>query len=463
MKKTLNNFLKKERNILLYVLILSLITFSSVSVIRYASQDNILVGEEPYYHARLSHYISEKGIPYEDPLTGEKYEFQIYHLLLAGASNIIGMHWSSILIPLLLGIISSYLLYLILNKFELNKLTRFIAISIWILSPISIYTFSTSSPFSLALTLLFAAFYLFIQEKPIPLVISAIFAITLSTFNLSVVLFFIAAIISYVSYNKKSKSKSILFTILIIISSIISSTNPLVKSQSITELISDLGAQHGLGIFNILLGIIGLYVIWRVKKHILPNFMLLALLISSFYIPNMQIYINVVFAITASYAITAFIVMRWKLKPIKFLTILIILCGLIFSGISYADRLSSQPPGKEIISSLQWLNKNSEEDSNILSINQNKHWIETIADRNFIGITNNTEELLQTRNLEKAKNILEEEEINYIYITSDMEKKLWQREDQGVLFLFRNKETFKEVYQEDSISIWKILDVSNIE
>ena len=45
---------------------------------------NIILGEESYYHARISKQIAEEGIPTTDKFMDRPYIFDLYNLILAG-------------------------------------------------------------------------------------------------------------------------------------------------------------------------------------------------------------------------------------------------------------------------------------------------------------------------------------------------------------------------------------------
>ncbi len=97
-------------------------------------------------------------------------------------------------------------------------------------------------------------------------------------------------------------------------------------------------------------------------------------------------------------------------------------------------------------------------------------WIESIAQRqplldsqiNYILDLNikfnDTNTTFYSRNLKTTKSMLDKHNIKYIWIDKDMKQgQVWTREKQGILFLFRNSETFKKVYSKDDIEIWEYL------
>ena len=95
-----------------------------------------------------------------------------------------------------------------------------------------------------------------------------------------------------------------------------------VQSNVITELVSDLGGDIGQGIFNLLLGLLGLFVVWRIKKQLVGYICLILLFLFSFYDTNVNIYLSFIAAIFAGYGFISLIDMKWKLDLIKKIYIL---------------------------------------------------------------------------------------------------------------------------------------------
>ena len=85
-----------------------------------------------------------------------------------------------------------------------------------------------------------------------------------------------------------------------------------------------------------------------------------------------------------------------------------------------------------------------------------------ILDENFV-ITDNvneryndTQTIFYSRDLEHTKALLDKYNVGYIWIDESMKSGLvWNKKDQGLLFLFRNEETFKNTYSFEGAEIWK--------
>ena len=67
--------------------------------------------------------------------------------------------------------------------------------------------------------------------------------------------------------------------------------------------------------------------------------------------------------------------------------------------------------------------------------------------------------LFDIRRENKAMQFIDKYKIQYFLITPEMKELLvWQREDQGLLFLLENSENFKKLYQDQGIEVWQVLE-----
>lgn len=440
-------------------------------LIRFFNGD-ILIGEESYYNARLAKEIIRNG--FYDTLMQENIFFNPYHFLLALFSYFLGVEFSSKLLPFLLGILSLLLFYHILKKlFELEKVILILFFLIF--SPAFIYTFVISNNSSFFIFISLAAFLIYLKsnKKYISLILFSIipFFGLLEAFLIMLLLF------SLYLYKKGNKILSILLVILAI-SSIyyvyLSYKNPdiempnFLKRDIIKDSLTELGASIGFGILSILLAFIGLISSWKYKKKIyLIYLIILILIISYFYVGSkVNIYLIFFFSIFSGIAFYRLINLKWHSKIIRNLTFLILILGLVASCIIYTIQLTKAMPNEDIIDSLRYL-KNLRK-SNVLSHYKNGYWIEyygknPIMDGNFYSITelnerfNDSNYIFLSYNLEETKKLLDNYNINYIFITPEMKNGLVWNKEEGLLFLLRNKETFKNVYKWNDVEIWEYL------
>jgi asparagine N-glycosylation enzyme membrane subunit Stt3 len=467
-----------ENKVLVYSLILTIIILSIIPAIRFFVFDNILIGENSYYHIRISQYILEKGMPLEDPLVDAPYLMKPLHLVLAGFFSFLGAPLSSFLVPLLLGILSVVIFYFLLKELRINILSKFFSLFILIISPVFIYTFSTLNSYSLSVFILLLAFLLFMKKSRFGSVLSLILFVIIPFFNTISFIFGVLILLVYILNNKKKRKQFYSVLWIIIPIALVRYLIYLIKygapylsisSTILINYLSELGGFISFGIFNLLLSLIGFYLIWLKKKQILGYILLVILIVFSLYFNSVNLYLNFIFAIAAGYAFIYIVKMEYSLTIIKKLTIALLLFGLIFSTVSYIAVVSNSLPNKSIINSLEWLKSNSKPKDIVFSHYTKGNWIEYFSERpvlldpNLLYIEdvktklNDSETIFYSRTLKKTVSLLNQYDISYILIDLEMKQgQVWTKEDEGLLFLFRNKETFRKVYSKEGIEIWEV-------
>ena len=160
--------------------------------------------------------------------------------------------------------------------------------------------------------------------------------------------------------------------------------------------------------------------------------------------------------------------MKWESGLIKDLTVLLLICGLLFSGVSSANFLSEEGPDKELFDALS----NIPIGSVVLSHQFNGYWINYAGMKTVIGPFTNIDnyderkedvkQLFESRDLSLVKSILDKYNVDYILITPDMRNGfIWSDDEEGVLFLLKySAEDFERFYDKDldsykDLEIWK--------
>ncbi|MBI1971065.1 hypothetical protein HYS47_04920, partial [Candidatus Woesearchaeota archaeon] len=186
---------------------------------------------------------------------------------------------------------------------------------------------------------------------------------------------------------------------------------------------------------------------------------------------EMNSYLSFLFSVLAMKGILRLHRSVWEVEWLQRATMVIIICGLLFSSVSFLNMTRLEPPSSTFIEGLRVVNEITDPDDIILSHSDNGYYVEALAERivlldNYISSLERGDQkraavhqLFQTRDLSEAKNLLKKYNIDYILITRDMkEGKVWTGKNQGLLFLLRSNETFKNVYTNQEIEVWKVLD-----
>lgn len=455
-----------------FIIIIAIISLLTPLTIRFFSNDPVLMGQEAYYHAELSRQIMN------NEFSGKIFDsdFNIYHLLIAGLGEITGVYIASLIIPIMLGIFSIIILINLSKKFKMNTLARRIFLLIFFLSPGFIYLFSFSSPHSLAVFLTLAGTYLLTKNKKYSVFKGSFLLLIASSFSLfnSLLCF---AILIFIADKKKKNKHHIFISLFIIMAASLPyhiigfeprTTIELFRTNILKESITSFGALIGFSIFSIFLSIFGFISTWKKKDQYALFYLLITLLSFGVYLlnQNYNMYGNFVLVYLSSLGIVYLLKSKWELDSVKELTTLIIVCGLIFSTVLYAKQIGEVNPNQDLIEGLTWLKE--QEDGKVLSHYSRGHWIGFVSDKEVFTNSlydvqtnmklNLSDEIFYSRDLIKTRNILDEQNIDYIFIDKEMKRGIvWTKEEQGLLFLFRNKENFKKIYSNQGVEIWQII------
>ena len=236
-----------------------------------------------------------------------------------------------------------------------------------------------------------------------------------------------------------------------------------------TQTISDFGSEVGMGFFKVLLAFIGVIILWKDKEKNAWPIILFFIMIISVLTLNYSyiIYTGLILAYFAAIGFYRLITRKWEVDTLKYLTAITLLSGLLFSTISYVHLISDAEPNSEQIEGMKWL-KQYGNNGYVLSDSQNGFWIQSFANMpvllddnpRFDSQINQKYEDAQTiyhsRNLDLTKNLLEKNQISYIFIDKKMQDNIWKTPNEGLLFLAENSETFKKVYFSSKIVIYKV-------
>lgn len=505
MKKQLKKIVKWEKLILVLLIVLVL---GSVFLIRYFSHQPVLYEQESYYHLSQVKTYLEGTVGF----------FQLNPLewLILGISQLVNLSLLSNFLFILsptLALGSIYLYLLTVKNFNLNKHRNFVFLLILILSPAFIFTFTTLSNYAMISFLGVLGIFLVSHKNKwanyfsVPVFLLIPFFETLNSIMILIIVISLY-IFSIINSNKKLKSKTlkweelkgkssilkvniIALIIMIFLSNVILGKvwNSMIELNFINNfwqnLVSDFGGLAGISIFVIVLGIIGLYSIWQEKKSYFI-YVCLAILIISFYLNNGVIYLlSIIFAYLAACFTYNLIEKNWALKEIKNFTIFLLILGVIFSGLTFVDRIVEYQPEESLIEGLEWLNENYDKSSvftdssgsevsyTLLSLPENEFYVSYVSifraftplnEQNInLELRNKIDTFLEPENVIPGKEIfyltyppllfpvLENNYVRYVLVDQET-KRLFN--EKGLLFALRN-ERFKLIYSDEDFELWE--------
>ena len=480
----------KKCNVFVIVIVSLFIVLTLPTLIRFYEGNNSLIGSEPYYHFRAAKALLKEGSynlfsPPSDvqdiSYSPRNYFFNPYHYLLVYTSAFVSLQTASRIVPFVLGLISVLLFNLILKHFISENYKRHIILLLLVINPAFIYTFTASNPHSAAIVMTLLGFFFFIRDGRYSLVLSALCFAVVSLFSLLNTLIILLLLLAYILTRREKQSR---FVIMVFVLAFFSFARKaaffynysyMPDVNVVGNFLSDLGGLIGFGIFSIVLAVYGVSSSWRVKSSFIHFFFLALLLIASlFMIGNIaNMYLMFFVAVSAGLGFVRLYELKWHVTAVKNLTILILVCGLLFSAASYLTRVVEMPPDKSAIESLDWLGSNVFKTDFVLSHYDNGHLISTVArnpvltdsfsasdyDQEFLYKVQDS--MFYGRKLKQTKQLFDIYKVKYIYITPEMKEGLvWSRPNEGLLFLFTSKSTFRQIYDKDGYEIWEVINTT---
>ena len=449
----------KNRVFLVLILSALLLTFFHIGNL---FKQPYMQGYDSYYHLSTIKNLKEGNIA-TDIIT-------IYPLDMI-LSNLDYTDFYIRFLPFILSFLNLILIISILKKICNDNQQIFLTLLFFIASPFFIYTYGTYNETALPVFFLLISANFLLRNKylisTIPLALSF-----LSNQN-----FFIAIILLLVILYDRLKGKSVLIPLITITGITYIYTfvnNPVIENFSpfsiLSLYISDFGLYAGLGIFNIILAFMGILISWERKKdYSIIYFSLISLFISVLYNKNMLVFIHIMLAYFSGYAFTKIYNSKWQSSILKNYLLLLIVCGVIFSTVSYMNKFSSEGPNNDEIISLKWL---SDKEGNVLSHHKYGFLIDyysgkkTYTDQRYYYNSKdklkirNAEKIFATRNLDEVSSFLINENIKYIWINEEMKSGLvWRKTDEGILLLLKNSDSFTLAYKRNEVEIWQFNNI----
>jgi len=241
--------------------------------------------------------------------------------------------------------------------------------------------------------------------------------------------------------------------------------------HSFYELFFDFGGTYGLSIFLLFLAFFGLTKLWAEKyKHLFYYlFFVLSILIIALNIKYL-IYFNLILCILAALGLRHIYQLKWSSKLIRNLTVMLLIIGVLFSGLSFLIENSKKDVDDNLYDALMFLKSRTSPRGVIFSHEKYGIYINTISQRkNFIDFNYAyaprldlrlfyLDKIYYSRDLTKVLDIFKEFRVSHILITPEMKDGLvWNTNNNGLLFLLKNNpDNFNLIYNNNGYEIWGI-------
>ncbi|MDP3727910.1 MAG: hypothetical protein Q8R18_00505 [bacterium] len=383
------------------------------------------------------------------------------------------------ILPFLLGILSFVLFGKIISSFHDDPIFVHLSLFFLLLSPGFIYTFSFTNSLFIAFFLSLAAFYFFIQKKRKWLSVPIVILIPLFNIVLACAILFIFFFYSF--FWKKERRK--LFLISLISTFIVSGFyyGYILYNTGIPQALNfdssgqflflqkiffDLGSSYGLGIFISLLAMVGVAVSWERKySNLFLFFSVLFLFIFSIFRPESLLFLSLFFIFLATKGFIYLLQIEWNNFQYRNFVILVLLSGLVFSGISQIDSLVESSPDDAVLEGLAFLAEQKEEV--VFTDYTRGIWISaaghsTVLDENYLFVSDaqerfeDSQTLYYSRDIKTTRAIFEKYDISYVWIDSAMKEEIWEYDTEGLLFILEYTKDFKKIYNKKGVEIWRV-------
>ena len=371
------------------------------------------------------------------------------------------------LFPALISIWIILLFYLLAQKIKIPEKKMFFIVLFYLLTPTFMFTYLTISSYSwyLLLLLLGANLMLLENKKRYFSLLPLLLASWIDTFSGLLVL---AVVTVYFFMIKKSKDRfaiilAIGITAVILLNAVLLNApfflGPFTVQDKTADLFSDLGSLSGVGIFALLLAIIGLATSWQ--KRYLPILLPALALFTTMYLLNTHtvFFLSLLAIVLAAVGFANLLEQHWKLAFLRNAVLLLLLLGISFSAVSYLDRLSGYSPTAIDQKTLGWIQRNTPEDAVILSAPENSYYVSYFAQRKAVFSLHQhyqqsyqlSRDIFSAFYIDGLFPLLEQNKVSIIYVSEEMRRTL--PPGQEFLFLLQN-ERFKLLYFTEEAEVW---------
>ncbi|MDO8511209.1 MAG: hypothetical protein Q7S55_03525 [Nanoarchaeota archaeon] len=431
----------------IYLCMLLVILFAVPLASNYRQEKPLLMGGESYYYLSSA----QQELPYH-PLT---LLFRIIPDSLA------------YLVPPLLSLGIILLVYPLARKIDISEEKLFFIVLFYILTPTYIFTSVTLSSYSLFLLLVLLGVNLLLLEttKRYLALLPFLLASWNDTFS---GLLLLGSLAGYFFLVKKSKER-FQHLLLISIAAMMALNTLLLKApfflgsftvqDKAADLISDLGSFSGVGVFAILLAVVGFIASWQKKNILLLLPPLTVLTAAYFFNTHTTFFFSLFIVILAAVGFATLLEQNWKLSFLRNAVLLLLLLGISFSAVAYLGRLSEYQPTAIDQDALEWIRQNTDQEAVVLSAPENSYYISHFAKRKpvfalHLDYRDNyqlSQDIFTAFYIDQLFPLLEKNKVSIIYVSEEMKQSLPQ--EQEFLFLLQN-ERFKLLYSAENAEVW---------
>ncbi len=466
---------KQEKYSFFLLLLFSILVLSIIPLYRILYYDALPPGETVYSHLALGRTLMKEGIVSVDPgvALARPYHFDFFDLLFGIFGSFVGMTFTGLLLPFVLGLLTlffCYRMFLLVLSPKQALLTGIFLVT----CPVFLTIFSEATNITLLLSIFCTGFFFFFQKNWTKYLSFVFFGLLLFSGPIHIFL----ALLLILSFGPSAQDKRyvlILFSFLLFLFIWSFSFQTAHFSLHHTPLLlviqnffSDLGGTFGFSVFTVVLAVLSIPHLW--KKKIISSFLwifFLVILLLIFFISELYAFYLLPFlAIGALFGFEQLLSRQWKLEYLSRITLFLFVLGILFSATSTVSRIATADPTSEIFSAFSWLEQHSSEDAIVFASPSAGSWIEYGAKRRVLidrktssldaTLLVDSQKLLTSRNIEDAFSLFQKYHIDYVAVVHGFSDDSWSQDNTNLLFLLQNSPHFKPVFSNDRVEIWSI-------
>lgn len=430
---------------LMIMLLLVLLLTHLVPTIRTAVQGTPILGSETFYH-----------------LNNEQNPTSFYEQIIHFIISKIGVIKTINYLPLLLAIISLLLFSTIIKYYLETDTQYYYAILLLITSPVFLTSHIGLTTTSIITSFSLISFWLY-KKKSYFYLISLAFLFLINPLIGSLFsIYFIQD--QFTKENWTGVGILISASLVFITTSLTQSLNQNVLATNLMTLnINDMfyffGADYGLTIILFLLTIIGLQL--NAREYFKETLISVFVIFFTFIYKPARLLGFLMIVYFASTTIDYIVKKRWESKLIKQLTIILIICLIIFSTTTFIQDGLVKPPTKNQIQTLKFIAEDKASLQNkILVLPQEAEFTRYYSNKNIIASeysTNNKTDLVKKLYLSRTytwiKPVLQKEKVAFILIDSEV-MNLLKKPDEGLLFIMNHNDDFVKITDLNDVKLY---------
>jgi hypothetical protein len=218
----------------------------------------------------------------------------------------------------------------------------------------------------------------------------------------------------------------------------------------------EFGGLNAYGIFTLIAAIMGAFVLWQNKAR--NYFITLAIVIlvgCSFFLPTLMLFGSLAVVTVAGIGLARLRKRRWTFPLVQTLTLLLFLCGILFTAVTLLAQLVHAPPNAGLASGFAEL-RFTLPPGTVLSHPSYGPWLTYWSGHPLAVIPDDDlQAIWSSRNLKETTVLLKHYDISSIVVTSEMKNGLvWSGDEDGLLFLLTRSTTFKSVENASTVEAW---------